>query len=229
MRNRWYEPRTGRFLSEDPIGLAGGINAYVFAESDPVSLRDPLGLQVRLDPVWVVAPRFDAAYALAWAELRLRHYRSPLGLMASLTSGRWNEPDDLGRRRRGGAGGRRLPSRSAPGPARQESKVSSWGEAAEMVLNLGVTGLSFSGAGVGIRLVAVGGARYLSGRLVLRTILGDAGAGAAVSRAMATVGAVEVGVGTSLITGAVLSADNLLNLSNTVNSIQAFRGCMAAR
>lgn len=44
MRNRWYEPRTGRFLSEDPIGLAGGTNPYVFAGNDPVNGRDPMGL-----------------------------------------------------------------------------------------------------------------------------------------------------------------------------------------
>jgi RHS repeat-associated protein len=44
MRNRWYEPKTGRFLNEDPIGLIGGMNRYEFAESDPVNGRDPSGL-----------------------------------------------------------------------------------------------------------------------------------------------------------------------------------------
>jgi RHS repeat-associated protein len=44
MRNRWYEPRTGRFLSEDPIGLDGGINQYVFAGGDPINHSDPTGL-----------------------------------------------------------------------------------------------------------------------------------------------------------------------------------------
>jgi RHS repeat-associated protein len=44
MRNRWYEPATGRFISEDPIGLAGGINPLVFAGGNPVDGTDPLGL-----------------------------------------------------------------------------------------------------------------------------------------------------------------------------------------
>jgi RHS repeat-associated protein len=44
MRNRWYEPYSGRFLSEDPIGLDGGINPSVFAGNDPVNLSDPSGL-----------------------------------------------------------------------------------------------------------------------------------------------------------------------------------------
>jgi RHS repeat-associated protein len=44
MRNRWYEPRTGRFLTEDPIGLAGGINPFAFASGDPVNASDPTGL-----------------------------------------------------------------------------------------------------------------------------------------------------------------------------------------
>ena len=44
MRNRWYEPRTGRFLSQDPMGLDGGINQYAFAGSDPINGHDALGL-----------------------------------------------------------------------------------------------------------------------------------------------------------------------------------------
>jgi RHS repeat-associated protein len=43
-RNRYYDPTTGRFTQEDPIGLAGGLNLYGFASADPVALRDPFGL-----------------------------------------------------------------------------------------------------------------------------------------------------------------------------------------
>jgi RHS repeat-associated protein len=43
-RSRYYEPRLGRFLSEDPIGIHGGVNQYVFADNDPVNHRDPNGL-----------------------------------------------------------------------------------------------------------------------------------------------------------------------------------------
>src|SRR5438046_1060367 len=44
MRARWYEPQSGRFLSEDPVGLEGGLNAYVYTSDDPVNSSDPLGL-----------------------------------------------------------------------------------------------------------------------------------------------------------------------------------------
>ena len=43
-RNRYYDSETGRFTQEDPIGLAGGINVYGFANGDPVTYSDPLGL-----------------------------------------------------------------------------------------------------------------------------------------------------------------------------------------
>jgi RHS repeat-associated protein len=46
MRARWYDPRTARFLSEDPSGLQGGINYYSFAAADPINARDPSGLDV---------------------------------------------------------------------------------------------------------------------------------------------------------------------------------------
>jgi RHS repeat-associated protein len=45
-RNRVYDPVTGRFAQEDPIVLAGGLNSYSFANSDPTNLADPFGLRV---------------------------------------------------------------------------------------------------------------------------------------------------------------------------------------
>ncbi|HCP3518219.1 TPA: hypothetical protein ODM28_005100 [Escherichia coli] len=40
---RYYAPECGRFISQDPIGLAGGINLYAYAPN-PLSYIDPLGL-----------------------------------------------------------------------------------------------------------------------------------------------------------------------------------------
>jgi RHS repeat-associated protein len=42
-RARYYNPATGRFISEDPLGLAGGINQYVYAYNNPISSIDPFG------------------------------------------------------------------------------------------------------------------------------------------------------------------------------------------
>jgi RHS repeat-associated protein len=41
---RDYEPLTGRFTAKDPILHEGGMNLFVFAGNDPVSKRDPSGL-----------------------------------------------------------------------------------------------------------------------------------------------------------------------------------------
>ncbi len=45
-QNRWrsYDPARGRYLSPDPLGLAGGLNLYAYAANDPVGQSDPLGL-----------------------------------------------------------------------------------------------------------------------------------------------------------------------------------------
>jgi RHS repeat-associated protein len=42
-RYRYFDPRIGRFLSKDPVGLEGGINVYSYA-SNPVEWVDPTGL-----------------------------------------------------------------------------------------------------------------------------------------------------------------------------------------
>jgi RHS repeat-associated protein len=69
-RNRYYEPGTGRFTQEDPIGLAGGLNLYGFASGDPVNFSDPFGLL----PCWIVDPsscknpRFFVAIAAFFKE-----------------------------------------------------------------------------------------------------------------------------------------------------------------
>lgn len=43
-RNRYYDPVSGRFTQEDPIGLAGGLNLYGLGGGDPVTFTDPFGL-----------------------------------------------------------------------------------------------------------------------------------------------------------------------------------------
>ena len=42
-RARWYNPEDGRWLSKDPIGIAGGLNLYEFCGSNPVNFVDPDG------------------------------------------------------------------------------------------------------------------------------------------------------------------------------------------
>ena len=43
-RNRVYDQQTGRWLQEDPIGVAGGLNLYQFNGNNPVAYTDPFGL-----------------------------------------------------------------------------------------------------------------------------------------------------------------------------------------
>lgn len=49
---RYYDTQTGRYITQDPIGLSGGLNQYIYAGAYPTGLIDPNGL-------WAVAFGFN--------------------------------------------------------------------------------------------------------------------------------------------------------------------------
>ncbi|EPJ2543718.1 RHS element core protein [Escherichia albertii] len=48
-RNRYYDPLQGRYITQDPIGLDGGLNPYPYS-LNPIEYIDPLGLEQLLLP-----------------------------------------------------------------------------------------------------------------------------------------------------------------------------------
>lgn len=45
--HRYYSPKEGRFITSDPIGLAGGLNTYGYGNQNPLRYIDPDGLDWR--------------------------------------------------------------------------------------------------------------------------------------------------------------------------------------
>ncbi|WP_225977177.1 RHS repeat-associated core domain-containing protein [Paracidovorax avenae] len=43
-RFRYYDPMLGQYVTQDPIGLSGGLAAYCYASNKPLRFIDPLGL-----------------------------------------------------------------------------------------------------------------------------------------------------------------------------------------
>jgi RHS repeat-associated protein len=45
-RARFHSPSLHRFVSQDPMGLAGGVNVYAYVLNNPILFTDPFGLEI---------------------------------------------------------------------------------------------------------------------------------------------------------------------------------------
>jgi RHS repeat-associated protein len=65
---RWYDPHTGRFISQDPSGFrAGDFDLYRYVGNDPTNLTDPRGLSADASEAAGLAAE-QAAQAASMAE-----------------------------------------------------------------------------------------------------------------------------------------------------------------
>jgi uncharacterized protein RhaS with RHS repeats len=62
-RARQYDPGTGKWLQEDPTGLAGGANLYEYNGNDPNTFSDPFGLDCpdKNDPACTMGAQIAAS------------------------------------------------------------------------------------------------------------------------------------------------------------------------
>ena len=57
-RARYYNSTLQRFISEDPVGLRGGLNLFRYVHNDPVNFKDPSG---HGESPWHFFETYDAA------------------------------------------------------------------------------------------------------------------------------------------------------------------------
>lgn len=65
-RHRYYDPDSGRYLTQDPIGLEGGVNVYNYP-TNPVQRIDPLGLCPCGDPAEIAKKAASYEGSSDWA------------------------------------------------------------------------------------------------------------------------------------------------------------------
>lgn len=84
---RSYDPRSGRYLEPDPLGLVGGWNRYAYAGGNPAQAIDPLGLILfafdgtgNTDPARAPDTLSNVARLYSLYDSSQRHYMSGVGI-----------------------------------------------------------------------------------------------------------------------------------------------------
>lgn len=89
-RARYYDPKLGRFISEDPIGFDGGINFFSYVASNPANWIDPFGHQTAPPPPPNI-PGGPWTWSQDLGNSRGGTYRGPGGHVASWDpEGHWD-------------------------------------------------------------------------------------------------------------------------------------------
>ncbi|HET9956567.1 MAG TPA: RHS repeat-associated core domain-containing protein, partial [Polyangiaceae bacterium] len=126
VHNRWYDPASRGFISEDPIGLAGGVNTYAYGNNDPVGSIDPTGLSE-----WLPAGCHKAYDQLSYEE----------GMTVYVIGFWWWECDD------GGGGGSTQPPSGPNGPSTPNTSPSLPTKDQNKIRKLCAEALAYSGPG----------------------------------------------------------------------------------
>ncbi|MGB3562699.1 MAG: RHS repeat-associated core domain-containing protein, partial [Thermoanaerobaculia bacterium] len=99
MRNRYYDPDLGRFISADPLGYVDGPSSYQFALNSPFGNRDPTGtVTILIHGVHSTGSWFGRA------DVGLRVYEKDTGTgHQEVIHFTWGDPDVNGKPHQGGS------------------------------------------------------------------------------------------------------------------------------
>jgi RHS repeat-associated protein len=102
--NRYYDGETGRYVTSDPIGMAGGVNTYSYAFENPLYWTDPKGLSsaVLTTPKPIIGTPSPATAVLGagmagyWAGGKVYSaFSGPISNMVDSVCGTWDEVDQV--------------------------------------------------------------------------------------------------------------------------------------